>query len=173
MMRRPSKLRKGVNFIPKELPLDEDGSIDYGRIRALDKEASQQLLADVKAAIKGRTPPGDFRAPGGKMDTLSYSLTPPGWRRFKNWNKECAVYVASVILQGNLDQFQLAESRKGLAKARGMAVEKNKKITPELVERYRQESKRTTSQKKLADRLEISQPTLRKLQDQLGVVRKK
>lgn len=169
-----STRRKSVNFIPKGLPLDdEDGSIDHGRIRALDKEASQQLLADVKAAIKGRTPPGDFRAPGGKMDTVSYSLTPAGWRRFKNWNKECAVYVASVILQGNLDHFQLAALRQGLTNARRAAVTSNKKITDDLKNRYRQEAKLTSSQKQLAFKLGISQPTLRKLQDELGVIRKK
>lgn len=169
-----STRRKSVNFIPKGLPLDdEDGNIDIGRVWVLDKAASQLLLAEVKAAIKGRTPPGNFRSPDPNMSTLEYSLTPIGKQRFIQWNKECAVYRAVAMLQGNLDQFQLSALRQGLSNARRAAVTSNTKITEELKNRYWQEAKLTTSQKQLGSRLGITQPTLRKLQDELGVIRKK
>lgn len=100
-------------------------------------------------------------------------MTPEGRLRFAKWKRESSVYVALSLLQGNLDQFQLTAIRKGLAKARSKAVETNRKVTPALIERYRQEEKRTTSQKQLGDRIGVSQPTLRKIQDQLGVLRKK
>lgn len=168
-MRKP---RKGVNFIPKDLPLEEDGSIAFEQITRLDEKASRLLLAEVRAAIKGRASPGNFRSPDG-TDPFRYSMTPEGRLRFAKWKRESSVYVALSLLQGNLDQFQLTAIRKGLAKARSKAVETNRKVTPALIERYRQEEKRTTSQKQLGDRIGVSQPTLRKIQDQLGVLRKK
>lgn len=160
MMRPPAKRRKSVNLIPRDLPLEEDGSIKFLEITSLDAEASRRLLADVEAAKTGIRPRNRFR---GDVDS------PAGRKRFIKWTRECSVYVAAQLLQANLDQFWLAAARRALPSARKKAAEKKSKTAGIALQDYRRAAKETASQKQLAHKLDISQPTLRKLQRALGV----